>query len=99
MEVDKRANPAGGFCQPCRQTVDGSVLGRVAWCYTPVGLAAGVWCRAALGRLCCPLKDPVAVAVGAEASCIQRWARLAVFAPEAVGGLGIDKAYDVLENP
>jgi hypothetical protein len=56
-------------------------------------LAAGVWGRAALGGFGVPFEDPVAVAVGAEAGCVEGWAGLAVFAPEAVVGLGVDEAW------
>jgi hypothetical protein len=96
VKINEGANPTGGCCQSYRQAVDGGILGRVAWCYASVGLAAGIWCRAPLRRLRSPLKDPVAVAVCAEASCIQGRAWLAVFAPEAVGSLRIDKACSVL---
>jgi hypothetical protein len=96
VEVDERADSASSCCQLRRQAVDGGVLGRVAGGYAPVGLAAGVGCRAALWWLRCPLEDPVAIAVGAEAGCVQRWAWLPVLAPEAIGGLCVDKAYSVL---
>ena len=74
------------------QAVYGTVLGRVAWGFSTVGLAAGVWGRAALWGFGVPFEDPVAVAVGAEAGCVEGWAWLAVFAPEAVLGLGVDEA-------
>jgi hypothetical protein len=74
------------------QAVYGAVLGRVAWGFSTVGLAAGVWGRAALWGFGVPFEDPVAVAVGAEAGCVEGWAWLAVFAPEAVVGLGVDEA-------
>jgi len=77
------------------QAVYGLVLGRVAWGFTTVGLAAGVWSRAALGGFGVPFEDPVAVAVGSEAGCVDVWARLAVFAPEAVAGLGVEEAWGV----
>lgn len=69
------------------------VLGRVAWGDAAVSLPAGVGRGAALGRFGVPFEDPVAVAVGADAGCVEGWARLAVFAPEAVVGLGVDEAY------
>jgi hypothetical protein len=68
------------------------VLGRVSWGFATVGLAAGVWGRAALGGFGVPFEDPVAVAVGSQAGCVEGWARLAVFAPEAVVGLGVEEA-------
>jgi hypothetical protein len=71
------------------------VLGRVAWGLAAVGLSAGVGGRAAFWGLGVPFEDPVAVSVGSEAGCVEGWAGLAVFAPEAVGGLGVDEAFGV----
>jgi hypothetical protein len=56
-------------------------------------LAAGIWSRAAFWRFGVPFEEPVAVAVGPEAGCVDVWAWLAVFAPEAVVGLGVDEAW------
>jgi hypothetical protein len=88
------SNIAGQGGELDGKAVYGFVLWRVAWGFAAVGLAAGVWGRAALGGFGVPFEDPVAVAIGSQAGCVDVWARLAVFAPEAVVGLGVDEAWE-----
>jgi hypothetical protein len=109
VEVDEGADTGGSAVGSCAggggvarqggefdgQAVYGFVLWRVAWGFAAVGLAAGIWSRAAFWRFGVPFEDPVAVAVGPEAGCVDVWAWLAVFAPEAVVGLGVDEAWGV----
>lgn len=94
VEVDEGADAGTlGVGQADGEAVDGLVLGRVAWRDAAVGLPAGVGRGAALGGFGVPFEDPVAVAVGADAGCVEGWAGLAVFAPEAIVGLGVDEAW------
>lgn len=69
------------------------VLGSVSWGDSAVCLPAGVRGGAARGGFGVPFEDPVAVAVGTDAGCVEGGAGLAVFAPEAVGCLGVDEAW------
>lgn len=91
MEVDERADALIVFVELRREGIKSSVLGRVTRSKATVGFATWVRGRATLWRLSIPLKFPVTVSICANAGCVDSWARLAVFAPEAVGGLGVNK--------
>lgn len=98
VEVDERPDPPGGLCQLSRQCVQRRVLRRVPRREAAVRLPAGIGGGAALGGFGVPLEDPVAVSVCAEAGRVEGGPGLAVLAPQAVRGLGVDEAVGVVEG-
>lgn len=87
VEVDEELD-AVGLLDLLGELDEGADLGRVAGRDAAVGLGTGVVGGTA-GEV--PVVGPVAVAVGTDAG--RAGARLAVLAPEAVGGLGVDEAW------